>query len=43
MIDADVVGTNSRTTELTRHWLVNGARLSDSEPHAITFDGATSV
>ncbi|KAK1926338.1 phosphatidylethanolamine-binding protein [Papiliotrema laurentii] len=43
MIDADIVGTNALNTPLTRHWLVNGAGLSDSTPHQVTFDQATTI
>jgi len=43
MIDADIVGTNAMNTPLTRHWLVNGATLSDEDPHTITFDSATTI
>lgn len=43
MIDADIVGTNALSTPLTRHWLVNGATLSDDEPHQITYGNATTM
>jgi len=43
MIDADIVGTNGLSTPLTRHWLVNGASLSDDEPHMLTYDNATTI
>ena len=43
LIDADIVGTNSKSTALTRHWLVNGASLTGEAPYTVGFDGATTV
>ncbi|WVW81588.1 hypothetical protein I302_103583 [Kwoniella bestiolae CBS 10118] len=44
MADANAVGTDQKTTEQTRHWLVNGVSVSgDSAPYALNYTGATTI
>ena len=44
MVDADIVGTDESSTNQTRHWLVNGAKLTEGDSGwSVTWDGSTSV